>query len=94
MKIIKALCSFICFVLLGGVFSSGINLNPARAVALTGQTENNIYHEIDSYLSDACAKAHFPAISVTIVDKEEVLFSNTYGDCESTDTPFLLGFGQ
>lgn len=91
MKIIKALCSFICFVLLGGVFSSGINLNPARAVALTGQTESNVYHEIDSYLSDACAKAHFPAMSVTIVDKEEVLFSNTYGDCESTDTPFLLG---
>ncbi len=30
-------------------------------------------------------------MSVTIVDKNKVLFSENYGDCENPDTPFLLG---
>ncbi|MDE6869960.1 MAG: beta-lactamase family protein [Clostridia bacterium] len=91
MKRIKSLCFLFCIVVLGGVFFFGANLNQAQALALAEQTESNVYNEIDSYLADACAKAHFPAMSITIVNKEDVLLSKTYGDCESTDTPFLLG---
>ena len=51
----------------------------------------NVFEKIDAYLSDVTVKAHFPSISVTIVDKENVLLSKTYGNCNSTDTPYLLG---
>lgn len=51
----------------------------------------DLYARIDDYLADAVKKAHFPAMSVTIVDKDNVLMSKTYGECESTDVPFLLG---
>lgn len=30
-------------------------------------------------------------MSVTIVNKDKILFSKGYGDCESSDTPFFLG---
>lgn len=91
MKIIKSLCFLLCFVVLGGICFLGTNLNQTQTFVLAEQAESNIYNEIDSYLTDAFIKAHFPAMSITIVNKENVLFSKTYGDCESTDTPFLLG---
>lgn len=53
--------------------------------------QNNVYDYIDSYLYDMCAKAHFPAMSVTIVDKNNVLLSKTYGSCKDTNVPFFLG---
>lgn len=60
-----------------------------------GNVENTVsadlFSKIDEYLEDAVKKAHFPAMSVTIVDKDNVLMSKTYGECESTDVPFLLG---
>lgn len=83
-------CLFI-LVLLGGIIFFEVSFNQASAFAFAEQTENNIYNEIDSYLADACEKAHFPALSITVVNKDDVLLSKTYGDCESTDTPFLLG---
>lgn len=49
------------------------------------------YSDIDGYLQTCVARAHLPALSVTIVDKDDVLFSANYGQCESSDTPFLLG---
>ncbi|MCH5164999.1 MAG: serine hydrolase [Clostridiales bacterium] len=51
----------------------------------------SVYDRIDAYLSDATSKAHFPSMSITVVDKENVLLSKTYGSCKSTNTPFLLG---
>lgn len=94
MKILKSFkffCLLLCFSLLGGILFSNANLIQIHAFALGEQTETNVYDEIDAYLSDACKKAHFPAMSITIVDKDNVLLSKTYGKCESTDTPFLLG---
>ncbi|MCM1305828.1 MAG: beta-lactamase family protein [Bacteroides sp.] len=86
-KSVKLLCLIIClFVVFGGALI--INQNKSVAVA---DDIGGIYADIDAYLSDACKKAHFPAMSVTIVDKNSVLFSMTYGDYISTDTPFLLG---
>lgn len=80
-----------CFVVLSGICFFNTNFNKSHKIAIAVQDESNIYNEIDSYLADACEKAHFPSMSITIVDKENVLLSKTYGDCESTDTPFLLG---
>lgn len=92
MKIIKSLCFFLCFVVLSGICFFNTNINCSQTFTFAHQDENNtIYNEIDSYLADAFAKAHFPAMSITIVNKENVLLSKTYGDCKSADTPFLLG---
>ncbi len=51
----------------------------------------DVYGDIDEYLQRCVENAHIPAMSVSIVDKDEVLFSGNYGQCESSDTPFLLG---
>lgn len=79
----------VCFTLLGGIFFFEAKMTQESAFA--EEAESNIYDKIDSYLADACKKAHFPAMSVTIVDKENVLLSKTYGNCKSTSRPFLLG---
>lgn len=57
-----------------------------------GAAENQInYDTVDKYLQTCVKNAHIPALSVTIVDKDSVLFSGCYGECESCDTPFVLG---
>ena len=54
-------------------------------------TEADIYSDIDAYLQSGVKNAHIPSLSVTIVDKDKVLLSKSYGNCENCDTPFLLG---
>lgn len=78
----------ICFIVVCSVFIINFNLNPTKAYA---DSNDSMFDRIDAYLSDTTAKAHFPSMSITIVDKENVLFSKTYGSCKSTDTPYLLG---
>ncbi len=56
---------------------------------ISGQT--GIYDNIDRYLQNCAEKANIPAMSVSIVNKNEILFSGNYGQCESGDTPFWLG---
>ncbi len=51
----------------------------------------DVYSNIDDYLQKCVKNANIPAMSVSIVNKNEVLFSGNYGQCESSDTPFLLG---
>ena len=63
---------------------------PNRAYAQS-DSGNDTFGRIDAYLRDAVSKSRFPAMSITVVDKENELFCQTYGACESTDTPFLLG---
>ena len=70
--------------LLGSVFNTQIYTKAATADA-------DIYGEIDTYLQSCVENAHIPSMSVTIVDKDKVLLSQSYGDCENCDTPFLLG---
>jgi len=53
--------------------------------------EDSVYGAIDQYLQKEATEAHIPGMSVVLVDKEEVLFSNTYGDCNSIDAPFIIG---
>lgn len=62
------------------------------AYAQTGAlTSTEIDQDIDAYLQSGMERAHIPALSVTIVSEDTVLFSESYGDCESRDTPFFLG---
>jgi len=53
--------------------------------------ENDIYERIDSYLCSCAENAHIPALTAAIASGDEILFANAYGDCESCDTPFVLG---
>lgn len=76
-----------CIIIVGVLAFAG---NPICSAYASGN-DVDIYEKIDNYLADASKKAHFPAMSVTIVDKEKTLLSKAYGDCKATDTPFLLG---
>lgn len=69
---------------------SGIFNTPIYAKAET-TAETDIYSEIDAYLQTCAKNARIPAMSVTIVDKDNVLLAQSYGECESCNTPFLLG---
>ena len=89
-RIYKKFCIaiFFIFICLSFVVSFGFSPNKAYAYSDGG---GDIFERVDKYLSDAVSKAHFPSMSVTVVDKDSELFSKTYGNCRSTDTPFLLG---
>ncbi len=79
---------FLTSLFVGFVFVMYLGAAPIKAHAYSG---GDAFERIDSYLTDATAKAHFPSMSITVVDKENVLFSKAYGNCKSADTPYLLG---
>lgn len=49
------------------------------------------YNSVDEYLKREVRKNHIKGMAVVVVDKDDVLFSETYGMCENEDTPFVLG---
>ena len=49
------------------------------------------YDEISSQIENDVYKYHIPGMAVIVVNKDEILFSETYGDCESLETPFIIG---
>lgn len=49
------------------------------------------YNQIDEYLQSSVKSANIPGMASIIVNKDNVLFSNTYGNCPSIDTPFIIG---
>lgn len=49
------------------------------------------YAEIGSRIEKDAEENHIPGMAVIVVDRENVLFSGTYGDCGSVDTPFIIG---
>lgn len=55
------------------------------------ETNQETYLQINEYLQSELNKAHIPGMAITVVNKDEVLFSNTYGNCSSVDTPFIIG---
>ena len=79
----------ICIVCLIVVIC-GIQPTYAKGGA-NSSTEADLYSNIDDYLQKCVENANIPAMSVSIVNKDEVLFSGNYGQCESGDTPFFLG---
>ncbi|MEE0872606.1 MAG: serine hydrolase domain-containing protein [Ruminococcus sp.] len=57
-----------------------------------GAATNKINDDtVDEYLQTCVENAHIPALSITIVNKDNVLFSSCYGECDDCDTPFVLG---
>ncbi len=78
---IAAIC-MVCFIVLL------VSVRPAYAQEAP---EPDIYRDIDAYLQECAENANIPALSVCIVNKDEVLFSGNYGACKSSDTPFFLG---
>ena len=89
-NVCKRICISVCLLLLCSVLVAGFGINQHTACAKSN-SEENVFDRIDAFLSDATVKAHFPATSITVVDKQSVLFSKVYGNCESVDTTFLLG---
>lgn len=49
------------------------------------------FEEVSRQLEEDVEKYHIPGMAVIVVDADKVLFSETYGNCESTDTPFIIG---
>lgn len=49
------------------------------------------YEEISVQIQKDIAAYHIPGMAVIVVDADEVLFSETYGNCNSIDTPFIIG---
>lgn len=49
------------------------------------------HDSLDAYIEEEFQKTHIPGMSVQIVSADEVLFAETYGDCESLDSAFILG---
>lgn len=86
-NIIKVIVFLFCLIVVG----ISVVIGNSTISAYAESESVDIYEKIDNYLADAIKKAHYPVASITIVDKENILLSKTYGDCESTNTPFLLG---
>ena len=59
--------------------------------AYADNTGGDIYERIDGYLRSCAENAHIPALTAAIADSDKIVFANAYGDCESCDTPFVLG---
>lgn len=84
--------SVACIAILFIVSLLGIILNTQSVYAkIEPKAETDVYRDIDIYLQSCVENANIPSMSVTIVDKDKVLFSQSYGNCENCDTPFLLG---
>lgn len=80
--------TFACAVILSVVCFFNIICSTQFVYA---KTETDIYSDIDTYLQSCAENVNIPSLSAIIVDKDRVLFSQSYGGCESCDTPFLLG---
>ena len=79
---------FICIFMIAVVVLPMILCSSLSVRAATNQID---YDTVDEYLQSCVKNAHIPALSCTIVDKNNVLFSNCYGECNDCDTPFVLG---
>lgn len=62
-----------------------------RAYAEHAVSDAELFSRIDEYARNFARDAEIPALSMIVVDKERVLFSGNYGECASSDTPFVLG---
>lgn len=53
---------------------------------------NNIdYDSVSKELEKDIKKNRIPGMAVIVVNRDEVIFSKTYGNCENIDTPFIIG---
>lgn len=61
---------------------------PAAVYAEAGE---DTWQNLDQYLEQSVQSLHIPGMAVLMVDRDKVLFANTYGNCNSVDTPFIIG---
>ncbi|MCL2111045.1 MAG: beta-lactamase family protein [Clostridiales bacterium] len=47
--------------------------------------------DVDAYLEQNFPSTHMPGMSIVIVDADSVLYNKAFGDCESVETPFIIG---
>lgn len=88
----KKTISLICIGVLSIVCLLNIICSTQLAYAQTDtKAKADTYNDINTYLQSCMKSTHIPSMSVTIVNKDKILFSKSYGDCESSDTPFFLG---
>ena len=55
------------------------------------ESHNIDYESISNEIAKDVEKYHIPGMSIIVVDSNEVLFSETYGNCNNIDTPFIIG---
>lgn len=84
MKTNKLIYAFISVMLCLALGISGIS-------AFASENEITDYSSIDKQIAEDIEKYHIPAMAVAVVDKDSVLFENTYGNCENADLPFIIG---
>lgn len=88
----KKTISLICIAVLSIICLLNSICSTQLAYAKTDtKAKSDIYNDINTYLQSSMKSTHIPSMSVTIVNKDKILFSKGYGDCESSDTPFFLG---
>lgn len=75
----KSICLILCILLICCF---------CLPVSAAGDITNE---ELNTYIQNEFEKTNIPAMSVEIVDAENVLFSQQYGNGANADTPFILG---
>lgn len=76
------------------LFAFAFLLLPAGAGTVKAEavdSDADVYAQIDAYLSRVSERAHIPALSAIVVDRDGTKFCNQYGEGATADTPFLLG---
>lgn len=66
-------------------------LGPSSADIQSPVVSSSVAKRLDAYLSMAFGKTHAPGLSVVVVDKDEVIYSNALGSVASADTPLIIG---
>lgn len=80
-----------CVAIAFAIFLLNVIFSGQIVHAQTDAAGAGLYNDIGAYLQRSVKNARIPAMSVAIVDQDDVLFSQSYGDCENCDTPFVLG---
>ena len=78
----------ICKIVLCICVALGVSLISSPTVFAHEEVD---YEKIDKQLEQDVEDYNIPGMSVMVVNSEEVLFSGTYGNCESIETPFIIG---
>ena len=76
---------YICIVLLVLCFLVNVNY------AVAQENSPPDYDKISEQIADDVEKYHIPGMAVMVVDKDGILFQETYGNCNSIDTPYIIG---
>ena len=83
--------SFKIFILCLISFVFVLTVEPCCTFADDIDYHHTDYEEISVQIEKDIAAYHIPGMAVIVVDADEVLFSETYGNCNSIDTPFIIG---